>query len=96
LGHQKFETNNSYIVTGWSADQNEVLPAGDFVVLLPTMNLDFNHDRTQSWFAGNVTLTVDHTFKVICSLVPGIQGLKSPGSLGQTWDQTKSLKFMIF
>ncbi len=27
--------------------------------------------------------------------VPGIQGSKSPGSLGKTWDQVKSLKFIL-
>jgi hypothetical protein len=28
-------------------------------------------------------------------LTPGIQGYKSPGSLGQTWDQAKSLKIIL-
>ena len=32
---------------------------------------------------------------VVPGLVPGIQGFKSPGSLGKTWDQAKSLKFIL-
>jgi hypothetical protein len=32
---------------------------------------------------------------VVPGLVPGIQGCKSPGSLGKTWDQDKSLKFIL-
>ncbi len=32
---------------------------------------------------------------VVPGLVPGIQGCKSPGSLGKTWDQAKSLKFIL-
>jgi hypothetical protein len=32
---------------------------------------------------------------VVPGLVPGIQGYKSPGSLGKTWDQAKSLKFIL-
>ncbi len=32
---------------------------------------------------------------VVPGLVPGIQGCKSPGSLGKTWDQVKSLKFIL-
>jgi hypothetical protein len=31
---------------------------------------------------------------VVPDLVPGIQGCKSPGS-GKTWDQAKSLKFIL-
>ncbi len=32
---------------------------------------------------------------MVPGLVPGIQVCKSPGSLGQTWDQAKSLKFIL-
>ncbi len=32
---------------------------------------------------------------VVPDLVPGIQDCKSPGSLGKTWDQVKSLKFIL-
>ncbi len=32
---------------------------------------------------------------MVPGLVPGIQGCKSPGSLGKTWDQAKSLKFIL-
>jgi hypothetical protein len=32
---------------------------------------------------------------VVPGLVPGIQGWKSPGFLGKTWDQVKSLKFIL-
>ena len=32
---------------------------------------------------------------LVPGLVPGIQGWKSHGSLEQTWDQGKSLKFIL-
>jgi hypothetical protein len=32
---------------------------------------------------------------VVPGLVPGIQDCKNPGSLGKTWDQAKSLKFIL-
>ncbi len=32
---------------------------------------------------------------LVPDLVPGIQDSKSSGSLGQTWDQSKSLKFIL-
>ena len=32
---------------------------------------------------------------VVPALVPGIQGYKSPGSLGKTWDKAESLKFIL-
>jgi hypothetical protein len=32
---------------------------------------------------------------VVPGLVPGIQRWKDPGSLGKTWDQAKSLKFIL-
>jgi hypothetical protein len=59
-----FDTNTPYILPGWSANQDESLPSGGLVILLSTMNLALNFARSQNWFAGNVTMTVDHTFKV--------------------------------
>ncbi len=32
---------------------------------------------------------------VVPGLVPGFQGCKNPGSLGKTWDQANSLKFIL-
>ena len=32
---------------------------------------------------------------MVSGLVPGIQGYKSPGSLGKTWDKAESLKFIL-
>jgi hypothetical protein len=64
LGNANFDTNTSYILPDWSVNQDESLPSGGFVILLSTMNLALNFARAQNWFAGNVTLTVDHTFKV--------------------------------
>jgi hypothetical protein len=29
------------------------------------MNLALNHARAQHWYAGNVTMAIDHTFKVL-------------------------------
>jgi hypothetical protein len=46
VGHQNFEFNTPYIVPGWSADHNEALTSVGFVVLLSSMNLTLNHDRT--------------------------------------------------
>ncbi len=40
-------------------------------------------------------LVLDGTPGVVPDLVPGIQGWKNPGSLGKTWDQSKSLKFIL-
>ena len=67
MGHVNFEFNTPYIVPGWSADRNEDLPAGGFVILVSTMNLALNHACAQCWYAGNVTLAVDHTFNVLPS-----------------------------
>ena len=39
MGHVNFEFNTPYVVPGWSADRNEDLPAGGFVILITTMNL---------------------------------------------------------
>ena len=64
LGHMHFDTNTPYIIPGWSACQHDTLPAGGFVVLIATMNLALNLARAHNWYAGNVTLAVDHTFKV--------------------------------
>jgi hypothetical protein len=66
LGHMHFDTNTTYILPGWSASQDDSLPAGGFVVLISTMNLVLNLARAYKWYAGNVTLAVDHTFKVRC------------------------------
>ena len=65
MGHVNFEFNTPHIVPGWSVDRNEDLAAGGFVILISTMNLDLNHPHAQCWYTGNVTLTVDHTFKVL-------------------------------
>ena len=67
MGHHNFEFNTPYIVPGWSVDRNEDLPADGFVILISTMNPTLNHARAQHWYDGNVTLTVDHTFKVLLS-----------------------------
>ena len=42
-----------------------------------------------------VLRTLDGIPGVVPGLVPGFQGCKSPGSLGKTWDQAKSLKFIL-
>lgn len=66
LGHMHFDTNTPYILPGWSSCQDDRLPPGGFVVLMSTMNLALNLARAHKWYAGNVTVAVDHTFKVIC------------------------------
>ena len=64
LGHMHFDTNTPYILPGWSSCQDDSLSPGGFVVLISTMNLALNLARAHKWYAGNVTLAVDHTFKV--------------------------------
>jgi hypothetical protein len=65
LGHANFDPHTPYIIPGWSADTDENAEAGGLVVLLSTMNLALNHARAQHWYAGNVTMVIDHTFKVL-------------------------------
>ena len=64
LGIENFSTNTPYIVTGWSSTSAEDNAGGGFCVLVSTMNLALNHARACAWYAGHVTLAVDHTFKV--------------------------------
>jgi hypothetical protein len=45
--------------------------------------------------AGYCDATLDGIPGVVPALVPGIQGYKSPGSLGKTWDKAESLKFIL-
>ena len=66
LGHMHFDTNTPYILPGWSSCQDGSLSPGGFVVLISTMNLALNLARAHKWYTGNVTLVVDHTFKVTC------------------------------
>jgi hypothetical protein len=65
MGHAHFTANTPYILPGWSADKDENHAAGGYCILVSTMNLALNHARAQHWFAGNVTMAIDHTFKVI-------------------------------
>ena len=63
-----------------------------------------NHDRAHSLRRGSgdpstdvpgFNSGLDGKPGLVPDLVPGIQGCKRPGSLGQTWDQAKSLKFIL-
>ena len=67
LGHTHFDPHTPYIIPGWSADTDEDAEPGGLVVLLSTMNLALNHARAQHWYAGNVTMAIDHTFKVLAA-----------------------------
>ena len=42
-----------------------------------------------------ILVGLDAKLGLVPDLVPGIQGCKSPESLGQTWDQDKSLNFIL-
>ena len=64
LGHAAFTAHTPYIVPGWSANKDEDRPAGGYCILVSTFNLALNHARAQHWFDGDVTLAIDHTFKV--------------------------------
>jgi hypothetical protein len=65
MGHAHFTAHTPYILPGWSADKDEHHAAGGYCILVTTMNLALNLARAQHWFAGNVTMALDHTFKVI-------------------------------
>ena len=64
LGHAAFTAHTPYIVPGWSANKDEDRPAGGYCILVSTFDLALNHARAQHWFDGDVTLAIDHTFKV--------------------------------
>jgi hypothetical protein len=64
------------------------------------------HEVTLDWpgWSGSTSASPERLFSsvgidgipgVVPGLVPGIQGFKTPGSLGKTWDQAKSLKFIL-
>jgi hypothetical protein len=62
------------------------------------MDKDYTeHYRQQDVFRGleEAVKTLDGIPGVVPALVPGIQGYKSPGSLGKTWDKAESLKFIL-
>jgi hypothetical protein len=65
MGHAHFTAHTPYILPGWSADKDENHAACVYCILVTTMNLALNLARAQHWFAGNVTMAIDHTFKVI-------------------------------
>ena len=64
LGIENFSTNTPYILPGWISTSSEDNTVGGFCVLVSTMNLTLNHARVCAWYAGHVTLAVDHTLKV--------------------------------
>ena len=73
MGHSLFTSDTPYILPGWSADKDENLEAGGYCILVSTMNLALNHARAQHWSAGNVSMAIDHTYKVILECVLAIQ-----------------------
>jgi hypothetical protein len=73
MGHSLFTSDTPYILPGWSADKDENLAAGGYCILVSTMNLALNHARAQHWSAGNVSMAIDHTYKVILECVLAIQ-----------------------
>ena len=68
MGHAYFTPHTPYILPGWSADKDDTHAAGGYCILVTTMNLALNLARAQHWFAGKVTMALDHTFKVIPSI----------------------------
>ena len=52
-------------------------------------------DRNDSSYQSGPVPVLDGIPGVVPGLVPGIQGCQNPGSLGKTWDQAKSLKFIL-
>jgi hypothetical protein len=68
MGHAHFTAHTPYILPGWSADNDDTHAAGGYCILVTTMNLALNLARAHHWFAGKVTMALDHTFKVIPSI----------------------------
>lgn len=64
LGQTHFDHHTSYVIPGWSAISDRQLPAGGMCVMITTFNLILNYSRAAKWFDGNVTLALDHTYKV--------------------------------
>jgi hypothetical protein len=64
LGELHFDADTSYIIPGWSASEDREAAAGGMCVMITTMNLALNYARTMRWNKGNVTLALDHTYKM--------------------------------
>jgi hypothetical protein len=64
LGELHFDADTSYIIPGWSASEDREAAAGGMCVMITTMNLALNYARAMRWNKGNVTLALDHTYKM--------------------------------
>ncbi len=64
LGELHFDADTSYIIPGWSASDDREAAAGGMCVMITTMNLALNYARAMRWNKGNVTLALDHTYKM--------------------------------
>ena len=64
LGEAHFDAHTAYIIPEWSASSDRASDAGDMCVMLTTFNLCLNYSRAMKWYAGKVTLALDHTYKV--------------------------------
>ena len=106
-GHEEsvFETYNAVVEAlrtknGGSAKQDGPFSAVAFQIYNTLCDLlqreydSFNRALQADVLQADVQF-LDEKPGVVPCLVPGIQGGKSPGSLGQTWDQAKSLKFIL-
>ena len=64
LGELHFDVDTSYIIPGWSASADRQAAAGGMCVMITTINLALNYARAMRWNKDNVTLALDHTYKM--------------------------------
>jgi hypothetical protein len=64
LGELHFDTDTSYIIPGWSSSADRQTEVGDMYVMVFTINLALNYSRVMRWNKDNVTLALDHTYKM--------------------------------
>ena len=63
-GQAHFDAHTAYVIPGWSASTDKTLEAGGMCVMMTSFNLILNYSRAMKWYAGKVTLALDHTYKV--------------------------------
>ena len=76
----------------------ETCKSGFYALATGTEKCTSSDPFPDGFYRKNCTVTrvaLDGKPGLVPGLVPGIQGCKTPGSLGQPWDQTKSFKFIL-
>ena len=73
LGETHFDAHTEYIIPEWIASSDRASDTGGMCVMLTTFNLCLNYIRAMKWYAGKVTLTLDHTYKVRFLSLSGVR-----------------------